>query len=183
MLKKYRNELDQTLQKNQEWTVIIKTIVNEMLTEIINAEPGKRQWIKASDNDRWWIYNYTLTIKSTFPEWSKFYFTRNKYKANQYWKKLIERWMWWTKKQMINILKKFLEEKNLTQKQKMVLKTSFENYIWDRTNEFDLYGEDYFKNLLWNWNFIHKEEEIIYYDEKWNIIWFWTEYDIDYIIS
>ncbi len=155
-------------------SLLLTKIVADMLSEIVNAQPWKRIRIKTED----W-YDYTCSIKSTFPEWSKFYFTRNKYRANQYKKWLVEKWMWGTKKKMINIFEKFLSCKRLTDKQKSVLKTSLKWYFEEKIYEFVRYNEDYFVSLIWNGEFVYEEVWInTEYDKNWNFVGISTKFDI-----
>ena len=120
--------------------------VNYMIREILSSKPWKRAWeeIVWWSNSKWWFYNYNLTEKSTFPEWSKFFFEKSKYS-----------------KELLNILNKSYS-KNLTKRQANALEQAFRNFLQEIDEYKYRYKEDFFtKNIENSHNF---------YDTDWNII-------------
>jgi len=140
-------------------------IVNDMVNQILHSQPWKRIWIDTWINDKWWTYDYTMTQRSTFPDWAKFFFEKYKYTKNiklweilENWKILLEKWYNWNSKEFRAILKKSLI-KPLTERQWNALEEAFNNFFE--------YIEE-FEHINWEKYFFDEINEYIcrIYDEN-----------------
>jgi len=140
-------------------------MVNDMVNQILNSSPWKRMWTEAQINNKWWSYDYWVTQRSSFPDWSKFFFEKNKYTNNinlweilENWKILLEKWYNWNSKEFISILKKSYN-KPLTERQWNALEEAFKNFINYIEDYEYLYWEKYISDEI-------IEEEYEVYNSK-----------------
>jgi len=145
-------------------------IVKDMIGQLLNSKPGRRLWNEIEQNNQWWFNDYRVTERSTFPDWSKFFFEKSIYSKKEInwitsitddWRYLIEKWYNWSSREFINILNKSFE-KWLTERQWNAMEDAFSNFI-DYVNQHEkFWKEDYFQK---------KDYFIIIYDSEWRIIW------------
>jgi hypothetical protein len=49
------------------------TVIDEMISRLDNSKPGKRRW---THDEVTGLPNYSTTERSTFPDWSKFFYVK-----------------------------------------------------------------------------------------------------------
>lgn len=169
--------IDNSFEKNDMKIALSEyyiNIIKDMVSQLLSSIPWKRKWVNADTNNKWWYYDYRCTQRSTFPDWSKFFFEKsiftNKYeKGNneilENWKILVEKKFNWNSKELISILEKSLV-KDLTERQWNALEQAFENFNDYMNNYYEMYQEEYIRN---------EDNLIIFYDEGWNFNWFRIE--------
>lgn len=130
-------------------------IVKDMINQLLCSTPWKRLWEKNFNTRNNYTYDYSSTIRSTYPDWSKFAFERSIYTKKipvnidnnivitKSWNILLERKYWLSWKQFIEILEKSLT-KSLTQRQWNILEEAF-FYFFLYIKDYEiLYNEKYF---------------------------------------
>lgn len=116
--------------------------IEDMINQLKKSEPGKRILVFSGYN-----VDSIYSEKSTFPEWSKFFFEKSKYKNGI----LIEKGFWSNKKRFIELLIKSIDGKPLTINQQNAFDIALDGYFewlerWEiesETSYFDFNESDY----------------------------------------